>query len=204
MPKPKLFLEKVLTWYERAYGLRSVCLRYFNAAGADPEGELGECHDPETHLIPLAIRAVLGGPELSIMGADYETPDGTAIRDYVHVTDLAEAHLRALKSLVRGGSGATFNCGSGVGHSVRELVEKVSAISGQKVPVRYIERRQGNAPVLIADTSLIREALGWRPRLSSLDKIIQTAWSWATPRVGCGGRPLETSLLRRAEGSRSA
>jgi UDP-glucose-4-epimerase GalE len=182
----KLFLERTLSWYEQAYRLRSVFLRYFNAAGADPDGDLGECHDPETHLIPLAIRSALGGPELRIMGRDYETPDGTAIRDYVHVADLADAHVRALNFLLQGGHGAAFNCGSGSGYSVRQVVDKVSAISGRHVPVRYVDRRPGDAPAMVADTAWIREALGWTPKYSGLDTIVETAWRWVSN--GSSGR----------------
>ena len=138
-----MFLENALRWYERAYGLRSVCLRYFNAAGANPEGELGEWHDPETHLIPLAIGAALGGPPLRILGTDYPTPDGTAIRDFIHVTDLADAHVRALRYLLTGGKGAQFNCGTGLGHSVREVVRKVQEVSGRPLLVELAPRRRG-------------------------------------------------------------
>jgi len=174
----KLFLENALRWYERAYGLHTVSLRYFNAAGADPDGELGEWHDPETHLIPLAIGAALSGPALRIFGTDYPTPDGTAIRDYIHVTDLADAHVRALGHLLDGGRGAEFNCGAGVGHSVREIVRKVEEFSGRPLPVEPAPRREGDAAVLVADSRKIHEALGWTPRHSSLDEIVGTAWRW--------------------------
>lgn len=179
----KLFLEGMLPWYEQAYGLRSICLRYFNAAGADPEGEIGEYHDPETHLIPLVIGAALGGPPLRVLGTDYPTPDGTAIRDYIHVTDLADAHLRALRALLSKSSSARverFNCGTGVGHSVRQVVDAVERISGCTVPVEYAPRRQGDAPALVADAGRIRQRLGWAPQFSSLDTIVRTAWHWAT------------------------
>jgi UDP-arabinose 4-epimerase len=174
----KVFLERVLRWYDAAYGLRSICLRYFNAAGADPEGEIGECHDPETHLIPLAIQAALGGARLNILGADYPTPDGTAVRDYVHVTDLADAHVRALDSLLQGGSSVQFNCGSGIGHSVLEVVRMVESVSGKTVPVDYAPRRQGDAPSLVADATKIHGALGWQAGHSSLRTICETAWRW--------------------------
>ena len=174
----KLFLENALPWYEQAYGLRSVALRYFNAAGADPEGELGEWHDPETHLIPLAIGAALGGLPLRIFGDDYPTPDGTAIRDYIHVTDLADAHVRALRYLLEGGRGASFNCGTGVGHSVREIVSKVEEVSGRLAAVEVAPRREGDAAVLVADSRSIRESLGWAPRHSSVDEVVGTAWRW--------------------------
>jgi UDP-arabinose 4-epimerase len=174
----KTILENVLRWYDSAYGLRSVCLRYFNAAGADPEGEIGECHDPETHLIPLAIQAALGGSCLNVLGTDYPTPDGTAIRDYVHVTDLADAHVRALDCLMNGGSSAQFNCGTGLGHSVLEVVGMVQRVSRRTVPIRYAARREGDAPALVADPSRIREALGWNAHYSSLETICETAWRW--------------------------
>ena len=174
----KLFLENVLRWYEQAYALKTVCLRYFNAAGADPEGEIGEWHNPETHLIPLAIHSALGGAPLRILGRDYPTEDGTAVRDYIHVTDLADAHGRALRYLFDGGAGAQFNCGTGEGHSVQQVVDMVERVSGRKVAVEHAPRRQGDAPALVADARRIRETLGWLPRHSSLETIIGTAWSW--------------------------
>jgi UDP-glucose-4-epimerase GalE len=174
----KLFLESVLGWYERAYGLRSVCLRYFNAAGCDPEREVGEWHDPETHLIPLTIAAALGGARLRVFGEDYPTRDGTAIRDYVHVTDLGDAHVRALQYLRAGEESTQFNCGTGTGHSVQQVREMVEKISGRKVPFDMGPRRAGDAPVLVADAHRIGDALGWRPRHSSLETICKTAWCW--------------------------
>jgi UDP-glucose-4-epimerase GalE len=175
----KLFLENALRWYDQAYGLRSICLRYFNAAGADPEGELGEWHDPETHLIPLALGAAMGEKPLRVFGTDYPTPDGTAIRDYIHVTDLADAHVRALNVLLAGGESAQYNCGTGHGHSVKRVVEEVERIAGRKAAVEYGPRRQGDAPELVADARLIREKLGWEPRYSSLETVVGTAWRWA-------------------------
>jgi UDP-arabinose 4-epimerase len=174
----KLFLENALRWYDSAYGLRSVCLRYFNAAGADPEGEIGEWHEPETHLIPLAILAALGGPGLRIFGDDYPTVDGTAVRDYIHVTDLADAHVRALRYLTGGGKSAQFNCGTGAGYSVKQVVEMVERVSGKKVPVEFTPRRTGDAPELVADATRIRQELEWTPRHSSLETICATAWRW--------------------------
>lgn len=176
----KRMVERLLHWYGRAYGLRWVALRYFNAAGADPEGQLGEDHDPETHLIPLAISAALGQSVLEIFGADYDTPDGTAIRDYLHVTDLAEAHLAALRYLDAGGSSTAFNLGTGRGHSVREVTAMVERVSGRKVPVREVGRRAGDPPCLVADASKSAATLGWRPRHSALQEIVQTAWNWKT------------------------
>ena len=176
----KLFLEKALPWYDQAYGLRSVCLRYFNAAGADPEGEIGEWHTPETHLIPLAIGAAMGGAKLRIFGTDYPTPDGTAVRDYIHVTDLADAHVRALGHLMRGGASVSYNCGTGAGHSVKQVVEAVERVSGRAVPVELGPRRQGDAPALVADSRRIAEGLGWQPRYSAIDAIVSNAWNWHT------------------------
>jgi len=174
----KLFLENVLAWYERAYGLRSVCLRYFNAAGCDQAMEVGEWHDPETHLIPLTIAAALGGAPLRVFGDDYPTPDGMAIRDYIHVTDLADAHVRALEYLLAGAGSAQFNCGTGAGHSVRQVIDMVEKVSGRKVPFHMAPRRVGDAPVLVADASRAGETLGWQPRHSSLETICETAWRW--------------------------
>lgn len=177
----KLFFERVLRWYGSAYGLKSACLRYFNAAGADPDGQLGECHDPETHLIPLALSAATGGAPLHLFGTDYATPDGTAIRDYVHVTDLADAHVRALRYLMQPES-ASFvaNLGTGSGSSVLEVIRMVENVSGKQVPVKYGPRREGDAPALVADPAHARELLGWTPRHSSLESIIRTAWTWHT------------------------
>jgi UDP-arabinose 4-epimerase len=174
----KLFVERVLHWYGKAYDLRFLALRYFNAAGADPEGELFERHDPETHLIPLAIQATKGQiPFLEIYGTDYPTPDGTAVRDFVHVTDISEAHVHALHYLLRGGESCALNLGSGTGHSVREVTEAVSRITGRPVPVRERPRRPGDPPVLVADPSEARLMLDWRAKLSDLSTIINTASS---------------------------
>ena len=179
----KLFLEKVLRWYGSAYGMKYACLRYFNAAGADPEGELGEFHDPETHLIPLVMQAALGGARLQVFGTDYPTPDGTAIRDYVHVTDLAQVHLNALRYLHDGGASLELNVGTGRGHSVREVIQAVEHISGLPVPADYGPRRVGDAPVLVADPTRARAALGWAPKFSELDTIVRTAWNWQQSRT---------------------
>jgi UDP-arabinose 4-epimerase len=186
----KLFVEKVLRWYGEAYGLRWAALRYFNAAGADPDGEVGEEHDPETHLIPLTIRAALGrGPALEIYGTDYPTPDGTAVRDYIHVVDLAGAHLRALRLLAEGATIGGLNLGTGIGHSVREVVAAVERAAGRPVPVREGPRRPGDPPSLVADPARAMQQLGWHPRLASLDAIVSTAFRWhATGRgLGSGG-----------------
>lgn len=175
----KLFIERVLHAYGHAYGLRWINLRYFNAAGADPDGELGEDHDPETHLIPLAIAAALGHhPSIDVFGTDYQTPDGTAIRDFIHVTDLADAHLRALRHLRDGGDSIALNLGTGAGHSVREVIATVERVGRRSVPVREAPRRPGDPPALVADARRARSVLGWQPRYADLDAIVRTAWDW--------------------------
>jgi UDP-glucose-4-epimerase GalE len=175
----KLVVERMLHWWGIAHRLHWTALRYFNAAGADPDGEIGEDHQPETHLIPLAIEAALGsrGP-LEIYGSDYETADGTAVRDYVHVTDLASAHVRALKYLERGGESIALNLGTGRGHSVREVVDMVEYISGRRVPVHFAARRNGDPPKLVANADRAREVLEWQPRYSTLPTVVDTAWRW--------------------------
>ena len=179
----KLAIERVLHWYGEAYGLRSVALRYFNAAGGDRAGEIGEEHDPETHLIPLVLRAALGsGPPVSIFGTDYPTPDGTAVRDYIHVEDLASAHVRALEYLANGGAGAAVNLATGRGYSVREIIAAAAKAIGHDVPHRETPRRPGDPPALVADPSLARSLLGWRAECSDLDTIIGTALAWETRR----------------------
>ena len=177
----KRMVERILAWYGEAYGLRWTALRYFNAAGADPDGELGEDHSPETHLIPLAIQAALGEkPALEIYGTDYPTPDRTAVRDYTHVMDLAEAHVTALRHMLKSPENAAVNLGTGKGHSVREVIAAVERTSGCYVPVREAERRAGDPPCLVADGRKAKELLGWEPRHSSLDEIVETAWQWHT------------------------
>jgi UDP-arabinose 4-epimerase len=181
----KLAIERALHWYGQAYAMRSVTLRYFNAAGADPEGEIGECHEPETHLVPLVLQAALGQqPQIAIYGTDYPTPDGTAIRDYIHVHDLAMAHLRALERLRAGGDSIAVNLGTGIGHSVREVIAAAEAVSGRKVPACDAPRRPGDPPALVADPSLAAELLGWRARHSDLDTIIRTSLAWHTRHSG--------------------
>ena len=176
----KLIMERALHWYGVAYGLRSAALRYFNAAGADPQSEIGEDHNPETHLIPLIVRATLGLiPFVEIYGTDYPTPDGTAIRDYIHVTDLADAHVLALRYLMEGGESVALNLGTGRGFSVREVVAAVERSSGgRKTPIRDAPRRTGDPPSLVADPGRAADLLGWRPQYSDLDTIVQTAWKW--------------------------
>ena len=175
----KLMVERALHWLGVSHGLGWVALRYFNAAGADPDGELGETHDPETHLVPRVIQAALGQiPAVEIYGTDYDTPDGTAIRDYVHVSDLATAHASALEYLMAGGESQAINLGTGAGCSVQEVVSAVKAISGRHVPVHFAPRRPGDPPILVADPSLARRRLDWSPRHSHLQSILETAWNW--------------------------
>jgi UDP-arabinose 4-epimerase len=174
----KLAIERALRWY-RVYGLRSVSLRYFNAAGADRDGEIGETHDPETHLIPLVLEAALGRrPFVEIYGTDYPTPDGTAIRDYIHVEDLAAAHVAALAYLSAGGDTLALNLGTGQGHSVRAVIAAAERVGGRTVPHRAAPRRPGDPPVLVADARLAAHRLGWQARCSDLDTIIRTALAW--------------------------
>lgn len=175
----KLFVERALHWHGVAHGLRSMALRYFNAAGADPDAEIGEDHQPETHLVPLAIEVALGRrSELQVMGTDYPTGDGTAIRDFVHVTDLADAHVRALRHLQAGGASGAVNLGTGRGHSVREVVAMVERVTGYKVATRDVPRRAGDPAALVAAPGRARELLGWQPQWSNLDQIVQTAQQW--------------------------
>ncbi len=180
----KLSMERAIHWYGVAYGLRGVSLRYFNAAGADLDGELGEGHDPESHLIPLVVKAALRQrPEVEIFGTDYPTPDGTAIRDYIHVVDLADAHVRALEYLAAGGATTELNLGTGEGHSVREVVVGVGKLCGGQVPAKDAPRRAGDPAVLVADPTKARQLLDWQPQYSDLDTIIQSAWKWHSSTV---------------------
>lgn len=173
----KFIIERLLDWAERIYGIRSACLRYFNAAGAHPFGLLGEDHDPETHLIPLVLDVALGKrPFIEIFGDDYPTPDGTCVRDYVHVCDLADAHVRVLASLTD--RSFRFNLGNGRGHSVHAVIESARRVTGHPIPVRIGPRRDGDPAVLVAASDAIREAIGWQPRYADLDTIIRTAWMW--------------------------
>jgi UDP-glucose-4-epimerase GalE len=174
----KLAIERALPHFERAYGIRSVTLRYFNAAGADPDGLLGEDHHPEIHVIPRAIDAALGRDTFAIYGADYDTPDGTCLRDYVHVTDLASAHVLALESLRRGGESSAYNLGNGRPTSVREVVDAVARVTGRPVPAGTAPRRPGDPGVLFASSEKIRKTLGWAPRFEDIDVIVETAWRW--------------------------
>lgn len=176
----KLAVERALDWYHRAYGLRYTALRYFNAAGAHPSGELGEDHEPESHLIPRLLRAAEeGGPPTPIFGEDYPTSDGTCVRDYVHVMDLAEAHMLALDAMGRGTVAAeAVNLGNGEGFSVKEIVEAVGRVTGAKPPVEMAPRRAGDPAILVASADRARRRLGWAPRWSSVESILETAWRW--------------------------
>ncbi len=175
----KLFVEQILDDYARAHGIRSVKLRYFNAAGADGDGETGERHEPETHLIPLALQGQLkDGFDLTVFGDDFDTRDGTCVRDYIHVTDLADAHARALDYLQQGGDSEVFNLGTGTGTTVMEIVEAVGRVTGRPVQHKTGPRREGDPPALVASAGKAREMLGWQPRHSDIDTIIRTAWGW--------------------------
>lgn len=175
----KRMMEQILDDFDHAHNIRYAALRYFNAAGADPDGGLGEAHNPETHLIPLVILAAMGiRPEITLFGTDYPTPDGTAIRDYIHVTDLAEAHVLALTRLLNGADSFTVNMGTGQGHSVREVIRAVEQVGDRPVPVVETARRPGDAPVLVADGSRAMDLLGWQPSFTDLTAIVETAWQW--------------------------
>jgi UDP-glucose 4-epimerase len=176
----KVMVEKMLDWFDQIHGMRSVCLRYFNASGADIQGRSGEEHDPETHLIPLLFRAIRTGKPITLFGDDYATPDGTCIRDYIHVTDLAQAHVAALESLFAGGPSRKFNVGTGEGFSVNEVLNAVEEVTGKKVPFEIGPRREGDPPLLVADSTRLQEELGWRPECSGLQRIVETAWKWAS------------------------
>jgi len=172
----KATVERLLQQLDVCRGVRSVVLRYFNACGAEPSKGLGEEHEPETHLIPLLFRAIKTGAPVQIFGDDYATTDGTCVRDYIHVTDLAEAHIAALKHLIDGGSSAAFNVGTGTGHTVLEVLRAVEAVTGMKVPYEIAPRRDGDAAELVADSSKLRHALGWKPVRSDLHDIVRDAW----------------------------
>ncbi len=179
----KLMIERALYWAGQRHGLRSACLRYFNAAGADPKGRIGEDHDPETHLIPLVIDAALGRRgDITVFGTDYPTADGTCIRDYVHVADLCDAHLCALDRLGQGS--VTYNLGNGQGHSVREVIAAVEAVGGRPVPVVYGDRRPGDPAVLVAASGRIKAEAGWTPRFAELSDIVRTAYTWREAHPG--------------------
>lgn len=174
----KLAIERALPHFGRAYGLRSIALRYFNAAGADPDGEIGEDHSPEIHLIPRAIQAATGGEGLQVFGDDYPTPDGTCLRDYVHVVDLADAHVKALEALAETGRSTAYNLGTGTPHSVRQVIESVERVTGRRVPWTLGPRRAGDPAVLYAAAHKAQAELHWKPRFADLDAIVSTAWQW--------------------------
>ena len=172
-------VEGVLRDFDAAYGLRSVALRYFNAAGADPSGEIGEWHDPETHLIPLALQAAGGKRSgIAIFGTDYPTRDGTCVRDYIHVTDLARAHVLALQHLESGGASEAFNLGNGSGFSVREVIDAAQRVTGRKIAATAAPRRPGDPPTLVGSSAKAQRVLGWTPRYASLEVILESAWKW--------------------------
>jgi UDP-glucose 4-epimerase len=176
----KLMIEKMLTDFDRAYNFKSVCFRYFNAAGADPEARMGENHNPETHLIPLILQTALGQREhISIFGTDYPTPDGTCIRDYIHVTDLAEAHVLGLAYLLKGGETTAFNLGNGNGYSVQEVIAMAQQITQKPIKVVISDRRPGDTPILVGSSDRAKTLLGWQPQYASLEQIMQHAWNWA-------------------------
>ena len=174
----KLAVERALPHFERAHGIHSAALRYFNAAGADPDGELGEDHAPEIHIIPRAIEAATGGRGLQVFGDDYPTPDGTCLRDYIHVTDLADAHVRALEAIADTGTSGVYNLGTGRPHSVREVIDAVERVTGQHVPWTLAPRRDGDPAVLYAAAEKAQRELRWTPRFTDLDSIVRTAWNW--------------------------
>lgn len=175
----KLMVEQILEDYDRAYGLKSVSLRYFNAAGSDPDSELGERHEPETHLIPLALQAASGRRDfVSIFGNDYDTEDGTCIRDYIHVSDLVDAHKKALDYLKKGNPSEVFNLGNGNGFSVNYLIKIVKKITQKSIKIEEVDRRAGDPPILVSDASRARNVLGWEPKYTKLDQIIEHAWNW--------------------------
>ncbi|MEO7652041.1 MAG: UDP-glucose 4-epimerase GalE [Bryobacteraceae bacterium] len=178
----KLMVETMLGWLDHLRGLRSIRLRYFNASGADPSGRHGEEHEPETHLIPLVLRAIVSGTPVTIFGDDYATPDGTCIRDYIHVRDLADAHVRAVESLLAGGASDAFNVGAGRGYSVREVIAAAEQVTGQKVPYTMGPRREGDPPALVANSDKLRHAMDWQPRFTEIREIVATAWKFEKSR----------------------
>jgi len=178
----KAMVERLLRWFDEIHGLTSVCLRYFNASGADPEGRLGEEHVPETHLIPLVFRAIQTGQPITVYGDDYDTPDGTCIRDYIHVDDLAQAHILALEYLLEGGASEHFNVGTGAGSTVMEVIRAAEEVTGRKVPYVVGPRRAGDPAALVAASDRLRGALGWNPQYAGLKTIVEHAWNFARKR----------------------
>jgi UDP-glucose-4-epimerase GalE len=175
----KVMVETLLRWFDAIHHVTSVCLRYFNASGADPEGRLGEEHEPETHLIPLLLRAAITGKPVTVFGDDYDTPDGTCLRDYIHVDDLAQAHILAVEHLLGGGASDQFNVGTGTGHTVMETIRAVEEVTGKKVPFVVGPRREGDPPSLVAASGKLRSKLGWQPRYADLRTIVEHAWNFA-------------------------
>jgi UDP-glucose 4-epimerase len=175
----KVIVERMLEWLDRYQEFRSIRLRYFNACGAEPDAGLGERHEPETHLIPLILRAIQTGSPVTLFGDDYPTEDGTCIRDYIHVSDLAEAHIFAVEHLLRGGGSNVFNVGTGSGHSVKEVVTSVERVTGKKVPFTIGPRREGDPASLVADSNKLQTTLGWKPNRAELDRIVSDAWKFA-------------------------
>lgn len=175
----KVMVEKILEWLDKYRQFRAIRLRYFNACGAEPQAGLGERHDPETHLIPLILKAVLTGNPVTLFGDDYPTPDGTCIRDYIHVSDLAEAHISAVEHLLTGGGSGAFNVGTGQGRSVKEVLAAVERVTGKKVPTKIGPRREGDPPSLVADSTKLQTELGWKPKRAELDRIVSDAWAFA-------------------------
>jgi UDP-glucose-4-epimerase GalE len=178
----KVIVEKMLQWMDRCSGIRSIVLRYFNACGADPESGLGEEHEPESHLIPLLLRAIVSGTPMTIFGNDYDTPDGTCIRDYIHVADLAEAHLAAIEKLLAGGTSDVFNVGTGAGQSVLEVLRAAEQVTGSKVPHQIGPRREGDPAALVADSGKLKKTLGWKPKFTDVKDIVATAWQFEQKR----------------------
>lgn len=189
----KLAIERMLEDYAIAYGMRSICPRYFNASGADPDGEIGEVHEPETHLVPLVLDVAAGRrSHIDIYGTDYPTPDGTCIRDYIHVADLADAHVKAIQLLLAGGADRksakqAFNLGTGEGHSVKQIIEAVRRVTGKPIRAELKPRRAGDPPAAVADASLANRELGWQPKFTNLEAIVESAWKWTLKGPPAGG-----------------
>lgn len=200
--RSKWMVEQILKDFSAAYGLRSVCFRYFNAAGADPDGQLGEDHNPETHLIPLVLQVALGQRDcVSILGTDYPTPDGTCIRDYIHVTDLAQAHMLGVRYLLDGGESQIFNLSNGNGFSVREVIETTKTVTGRPIAVTEKARRPGDPPVLVGSSEKAWQVLGWRPQYPELADIIRHAWCWHQNRHGkASAEPSGYSRIQTCDG----
>ncbi len=181
----KVMVEEMIKTLDQYRSFRGIRLRYFNACGAEPAAGLGECHDPETHLIPLILRAVSTGNPVTVFGTDYDTPDGTCIRDYIHVSDLAEAHILAVEYLLKGGEPNVFNVGTGTGRSVKEVIDAVEKVTGKKVPQKFGPRREGDPPRLVADSQKLQNTVGWKPTRTSLERIVSDAWDFAQKAPNC-------------------